>query len=64
MSIMKKARRYMRKADRLSSEFTGFLAESPLLAVGLTLAVGTMIRTLGGGEAEEVVKPSRRRRKS
>jgi hypothetical protein len=69
MSMFSKVRRYTRKFERLSGEFTGYLEENPLAAVGLTLAVGTMAtamtRDRSSDEAGEVAtRPARRRRRA
>jgi hypothetical protein len=63
--MFSKARRYSRKLDRLSSEFMGYLEDNPLVAAGLTLAVGTMAGVMSG-TAEDVVtpRPARRRRRA
>jgi len=63
MSMLSKARRYTRKLDRLSGEFMGYMEENPLVAVGLTLAVGTMASAMSGGKAEDAVTPPARRRR-
>jgi hypothetical protein len=63
--MISKARRYTRKLDRLSGEFMGYLEENPLVAVGLTLAVGTMATAMSGGTHEDVkARPARRRRRA
>jgi hypothetical protein len=70
MSVFSKARRYARKLDRLSGEFMGYMEENPLVAVGLTLAVGTMASAMSGGmsggkaEDGETRSSSRRRRRA
>jgi hypothetical protein len=66
MSVFSKARRYARKLDRVSGEFMGYMEENPLVAVGLTLAVGTMASAMSGGKAEdgETRSSSRRRRRA
>jgi ElaB/YqjD/DUF883 family membrane-anchored ribosome-binding protein len=37
-----KAQKYIRKATLMSGRFTDYLQANPLVAVGLTLVVGTM----------------------
>ncbi|TFG83523.1 MAG: hypothetical protein E4H19_11460 [Chromatiales bacterium] len=65
MSMFSKVKRYTRKLDRASGEFMGYLEENPLVAVGLTLAVGTMASAMSGGKAEDVAtRPARRRRRA
>ncbi len=68
MSMFSKVKRYTRKLDRASGEFMGYLEDNPLVAVGLTLAVGTMASAMSGGKAEDVdvvaTRPARRRRRA
>jgi hypothetical protein len=45
-----KVGRYVGKAKRLSNDFLAYLKENPFVAVGLTVAVGTMAVTMAGGK--------------